>query len=117
MLSPTRRKKFGGTRSCEFAYRGFGRQLKKINRGYFQFTGGLFRSTQLGVDSFRSKSGGRVQDDRRAESIVRISRNPWRMCFSSEVERAGNGSGDCFLSPLISALRCWRAPAMVKPSS
>src|SRR5207245_10569752 len=38
----------GETRSCEFAYRGFGRQLKKINRGYFQFTGGLFRSTQLG---------------------------------------------------------------------
>ena len=47
----------------------------------------------------------------------RISRSPCRICFRSGAVRSGKGSGVCFLSPLFSARKCWRAPAMVNPSS
>ena len=54
---------------------------------------------------------------RRAESRPRISRRPWRMCWISELERAGKGMAPCALSDLVSVRNCWRAPAMVNPWS
>src|SRR4029077_13307316 len=66
-----------------------------------------------------STQGGQKQPrpQRRGESMVRISRKPWRTCLKSAADRAGKGRGGCFLSFLPSARRCWRAPGMVNPSS
>ncbi len=54
---------------------------------------------------------------RRADSRLRISRKPWRMCRISGAEAEGNGIAACVLSDLLSLRSCWRAPAMVNPCS
>ena len=48
-------------------------------------------------------------------NMPKISRSPWRTCFSSVRFGGGtaNGKGDCFR--LTSARNCCRAPAIVNP--
>src|SRR5215471_21181357 len=76
-----------------------------------------FSDDGLARFSTRIAERGATYGDFLPESIPRISFSPWRTCliWLRLAGAAENGRLDCFFFP--SDRRCWRAPAIVKPSS